>query len=60
MTHTESSQNILAEVSDIQGFEKLYPTEKHYRPSLVDFLKLDGIQLIGNSDEPEPSNFIYI
>lgn len=47
--------NILAEVSDIQGFEN-FIQQKNTIGLLVDFLKLDGIQLI-DLDEPEPVQF---
>ena len=47
--------NILAEVSDIQGFEN-FIQQKNSIGLLVDFLKLDGIQLI-DLDEPEPVQF---
>ena len=47
--------NILAEVSDIQGFEN-FIQQKNTIGLLVDFLKLDGIQLI-ELDEPEPVQF---
>ena len=47
--------NILAEVSDIQGFEN-FIQQKNTIGLLVDFLKLDGIQLIA-LDEPEPVQF---
>lgn len=47
--------NILAEVSDIQGFEN-FIQQKNSIGLLVDFLKLDGIQLI-ELDEPEPVQF---
>lgn len=47
--------NILAEVSDIQGFEN-FIQQKNTIGLLVDFLKLDGIQLI-DLDEPEPVKF---
>lgn len=47
--------NILAEVSDIQGFENFIQQENTIG-LLVDFLKLDGIQLI-DLDEPEPVQF---
>ena len=47
--------NILAEVSDIQGFET-FIQQKNTIGLLVDFLKLDGIQLI-DLDEPEPVQF---
>lgn len=47
--------NILAEVSDIQGFEN-FIQQKNTIGLLVDFLKLDGIQLI-DLDEPEPIQF---
>ena len=43
------------EVSDIQGFENLIQ-QKNTIGLLVDFLKLDGIQLI-DLDEPEPVQF---
>ena len=47
--------NILVEVSDIQGFEN-FIQQKNTIGLLVDFLKLDGIQLI-DLDEPEPVQF---
>ena len=47
--------NILAEVSDLQGFEN-FIQQKNTIGLLVDFLKLDGIQLI-DLDEPEPVQF---
>lgn len=47
--------NILAEVSDIQGFEN-FIQQKNTIGLLVDFLKLDGIQLI-DLDGPEPVQF---
>jgi lysR family malolactic regulator len=47
--------NILAEVSDIQGFEN-FIQQKNTIGLLVDFLKLDGIQLI-DLDEPKPVQF---
>lgn len=47
--------NILAEVSDIQGFEN-FIQQKNTIGLLVDFLKLDGIQLI-DLDELEPVQF---
>ena len=47
--------NILAEVSDIQGFEN-FIQQKNTIGLLVDFLKLDHIHLI-ELDEPEPSQF---
>ena len=47
--------NILAEVSDLQGFEN-FIQQKNTIGLLVDFLKLDGIQLI-DLDEPEPVKF---
>ena len=47
--------NILAEVSDIQGFEN-FIQQKNTIGLLVDFLKLDAIQLI-DLDEPEPVQF---
>ena len=47
--------NILSEVSDIQGFEN-FIQQKNSIGLLVDFLKLDGIQLI-DLDEPEPVQF---
>ena len=47
--------NILAEVSDIQGFEN-FIQQKNTIGLLVDFLKLDGIQLI-DLGEPEPVQF---
>ena len=47
--------NILAEVSDIQGFGD-FIQQKNTIGLLVDFLKLDGIQLI-DLDEPEPVQF---
>lgn len=47
--------NILAEVSDIQGFEN-FIQQKNSIGLLVDFLKLDGIQLI-DLDDPEPVQF---
>ena len=47
--------NILAEVSDIQGFEN-FIQQKNTIGLLVDFLNLDGIQLI-DLDEPEPVQF---
>ena len=47
--------NILAEVSDIQGFEN-FIQQKNTIGLLVDFLKLDGIKLI-DLDEPEPVQF---
>lgn len=47
--------NILAEVSDIQSFEN-FIQQKNTIGLLVDFLKLDGIQLI-DLDEPEPVQF---
>ena len=47
--------NILAEVSDIQGFEN-FIQQKNTIGLLVDFLKLDGIQLI-DLDEPETVQF---
>lgn len=47
--------NILAEVSDIQGFEN-FIQQKNSIGLLVDFLKLDHIHLI-ELDEPEPVQF---
>lgn len=47
--------NILAEVSDIQGFES-FIQQKNTIGILVDFLKLDHIHLI-ELDEPEPVQF---
>ena len=47
--------NILAEVSDIQGFEN-FIQQKNTIGILVDFLKLDHIRLI-ELDEPEPVQF---
>lgn len=47
--------NILAEVSDIQGFES-FIQQKNTIGILVDFLKLDHIRLI-ELDEPEPVQF---
>ena len=47
--------NILAEVSDIQGF-KNFIQQKNTIGLLVDFLKLDHIHLI-ELDEPEPAQF---
>ena len=47
--------NILAEVSDIQGFEN-FIQQKNTIGILVDFLKLDYIRLI-ELDEPEPVQF---
>lgn len=47
--------NILAEVSDIQGYEN-FIEQKNTIGILVDFLKLDHIQLI-ELDEPEPVQF---
>lgn len=47
--------NILAEVSDIQGFES-FIQKKNTIGILVDFLKLDHIHLI-ELDEPEPVQF---
>ena len=47
--------NILVEVSDIQGFEN-FIQQKNTIGLLVDFLKLDGIQLI-DLDEPAPVQF---
>lgn len=47
--------NILAEVSDIQGFEN-FIQQKNTVGILVDFLKLDHIRLI-ELDEPEPVQF---
>lgn len=47
--------NILAEVSDIQGFEN-FIQQKNTIGILVDFLKLDHIHLI-ELDEPEPVQF---
>lgn len=47
--------NILAEVSDIQGFEN-FIQQKNTVGILVDFLKLDHIHLI-ELDEPEPVQF---
>ena len=47
--------NILAEVSDIQGFEN-FIQQKNTIGILVDFLKLDHIHLI-DLDEPEPVQF---
>lgn len=47
--------NILAEVSDIQGFES-FIQQKNTIGILVDFLKLDHIRLI-ELDEPEPIQF---
>ena len=47
--------NILAEVSDLQGFEN-FIKQKNTIGILVDFLKLDHIRLI-ELDEPEPVQF---
>ena len=47
--------NILAEVSDLQGFEN-FIKQKNTIGILVDFLKLDHIHLI-DLDEPEPVQF---
>ena len=47
--------NILAEVSDLQGFEN-FIQQKNTIGILVDFLKLDHIRLI-ELDEPEPVQF---
>lgn len=47
--------NILAEVSDIQGFEN-FIQQKNTIGLLVDFLKLEDIHLI-ELDEPEPVQF---
>ena len=47
--------NILAEVSDIHGFEN-FIKQKNTVGLLVDFLKLNGIQLI-ELDETEPVQF---
>ena len=55
MNSYEIIPNILAEVSDIQGFEN-FIQQKNTIGLLVDFLKLDGIQLI-DLDEPEPVQF---
>ena len=55
MNSYEIIPNILAEVSDLQGFEN-FIKQKNTIGILVDFLKLDHICLI-ELDEPEPVQF---